>query len=177
MSWDQEYSIPSYTDLLLKLTEKDHSAFVEMLQADLRDRLGITVVKTETILLADGMFQDVMGLKVTLSDGRIFAQKLTERHIANGNWGNDIYDWCLISNKPEVLVFDHSEPIPAPGEYGQTDEASLASDGELASAEADVQCCTCDGVDHCHCDSDRFCTPDCWSKEPISDSDLREEGY
>lgn len=103
MSWSQDYNVPSYIELLLKLTGKTPEAFQEYLEADLRDRLGISVVKHEPVVIAeDGMYGDLNSYKVTLSDGRVFIPKLVESYQENGNYGRDTYEWVLESETPTV---------------------------------------------------------------------------
>lgn len=147
MGWDQEYNVESYEDLLLKLTEKNHNSFIEMLEADLRNRLQLTVVKRETVVLTKGIYDDVTGEKITLSDGTVFVPKLVERFSENGNHGIDTYEYHHENETPEVMYIglDSSDPdvdeFTVPENYGES--------------------CNCTGVDHCHCDSDRSCTPEC----------------
>lgn len=104
MSWSQDYNVPSYLDLLLQLTDKDAHCFIEYLEADLHDRLGITVVNKEQVLLDEGYFQDVKGHKITLSDGRVFIPKLIERFTENGNYGVDTYQYFPEGETPNVSV-------------------------------------------------------------------------
>lgn len=106
MSWSQDYSVPSYQELLLKLTEKTPESLTEYLEADLRDRLGISIANTESILVTEGYFEDVRGLRVTLSDGRVFVPKLVETYTEHGNYGRDTYDWVLEGETPEVKHVD-----------------------------------------------------------------------
>jgi hypothetical protein len=179
MSWDQNYDIPTYDMLIERLTGKTSTRLLE----EELERQGLIVKEVEQVLLAEGYVQDAGGLKVTFSDGRVYIPKLIERHTADGNWGKDVYDWCLIGDEPEVMDIDDSQPIATPEELAAaeddlypTDESEPASDGEP---------CTCNGVDHCHCDSDRFCTPECTRKigynpdivDEIDEPDLRDESY
>ena len=123
MSWSQDYLVPSYLDLLLQLTEKSRHDFIEYLEADLRNRLGVSVLKQEEVLLDEGYIQDVKGLRVTLSDGRVFVPKLIERFTENGNYGVDTYQYFPEEETPivshtgadtaesgtdETVVYEHS---------------------------------------------------------------------
>lgn len=154
MSWDQEYSVESFLELLIKLTGKHPE---ELLQDELHKQ-GIDIVDRHDIKLDDGFFAPVTGTKITLSDGRVFVPKLVEKFNENGNHGIDFYEYRLEGDTPEVAYvgLDTADPnvdvFTVPENYGQTDEADPASDGDP---------CTCDGVDHCHCDSDRSCTDAC----------------
>lgn len=107
MSWDQAYSVPSYLELLVKLTGKHPE---ELLEAELQKQ-GIRVSDTEEVLLDEGMYQDVKGLKVTLSDGRVFVPKLVEQYTENGNYGCDTYDWVLEDETPEVRYINGDEEL------------------------------------------------------------------
>lgn len=159
MSWDQEYSVESYLELLVELTGKHPE---ELLELYLSWTKGIRIDKKEEVVLDDGFFGPVKGTKVTLSDGRVFIPKLTQKFNENGNHGIDTYEYCLESETPNVVYVG----------------LDTASDDELASAEADSQSCTCSGIDHCHCDSDRYCTPECHKelgyKPNTLDSDSEE---
>ena len=162
MSWDQEYSVESYLELLIELTGKHPE---ELLEKYLLDNY-VPVTKKEEVVLDDGFFGPVKGTKVTLSDGRVFIPKLTQRFNENGNHGIDFYEYCLEDENPEVVYvgLDRAE---------EEDETPLESDGEP---------CICNAVDHCHCDSDRSCTDECrsdlgYNTSLLSESDLRDESY
>src|ERR1019366_5549044 len=99
-----------------------------------------------------------------------FIPKLTQRFNENGNHGIDFYEYCLEDENPEVVYvgLDRAE---------EEDETPL---------ESDRGSCTCNGVDHCHCDSDRSCTDACKSdlgynpnllSESDKDIDLRDQSY
>lgn len=98
MSWSQDYSVPSYIELLISLTGKRPE---ELLEAELAKQ-GLTIVNRECILLDEGMFSDIFGDRVTLSDGRIFEPKLIERLTENGNYGLDTYQYFPADEKPNV---------------------------------------------------------------------------
>lgn len=132
MSWSQDYSVQSYLELLVKLTGVHPEEVLE-------DRLAkdnIHVISKEEIVLDDGMFDDVIGIKVTLSDGRVFVPKLTEQVTEDGNYGLDVYEYHLEGETPDVkrIGVDTSDPnvdvYDVPTGYGETDEADLESDGE-----------------------------------------------
>jgi hypothetical protein len=161
MSWNQDYSVPSAESLLESLVGKSS---LQLLQEEAL-RQGIQIMSSEEILLDSGMYEDVKGIKITLSDGRVFVPKLVEKFTADGNYGNDIYEYVLEGYTPTVKHVDGSYTDDAtlkdsPPQYGLTDEAPLESDGEP---------CTCKAVGHCHCDSDRFCGPECWDKKDKQD--------
>lgn len=107
MSWDQDYSVPGLMSLLIDLTHKHPE---ELLQAELAKQ-GITVVKRETVILDDGMYDDVKGEKITLSDGRVFIPKLIERFSENGNHGVDVYQYFPEDVTPNISYtgMDHAE--------------------------------------------------------------------
>jgi hypothetical protein len=147
MSWDQEYTVPSFEALLQRLAGITGT----QLLIDHLEAKGIKIIDVEEVLLGNGVGGDASGAKVRLSDGRVYIPKLVERVTANGNYGNDIYDWYEIGEEPIVIATDRSEGVATPEELAAA-EADLESDGEP---------CTCTGIDHCHCDSDRFCTPAC----------------
>lgn len=109
MSWSQDYSVPGLMSLLIDLTGKHPE---EMLEADLRDRLGIEIVKRERVILDEGMYQEVAGDRITLSDGRVFVPKLVERFSENGNYGCDTYQYFLEGQTPTVSYtgMDRAEP-------------------------------------------------------------------
>jgi hypothetical protein len=136
MSWDQNYSVPSVESLLEKLTGR---MSINLLQDELLLKQGVGIVNYEEITLDDGMYEDVKGIKITLSDGRVFVPKLVEKFTSDGNYGNDIYEYCLEGETPKVahVSVDSSNPdvdvFTVPDGYGLTDEAPLESDGELTS--------------------------------------------
>lgn len=98
MSWSQDYSVPSVIELLVKLTGKN---IEELLKQEL-EKQGITIVKQEDIVVTEGMYDDIHGTKVTLSDGRVFVPKLVESRTADGNWGCDTYEYVLEDENPKV---------------------------------------------------------------------------
>lgn len=102
MSWDQDYLVPSYLDLLLQLTGKSRIDFIKYLETDLHNRLGLEVESQEEVVLAEGMFDNVKGVKVTLTDGRVFIPKLVESFTENGNHGIDTYQYFLEDETPNV---------------------------------------------------------------------------
>ena len=122
MSWDQDYSVPSYLDLLVKLTGKNLEELLMRLTSKNPEKLleqelekqGLKVVNTEEVVLDNGYFQVVHGLKVTLSDGRVFVPKLVQRHTANGNYGCDYYEYVLENENPEIRHTDADDEIGDP---------------------------------------------------------------
>lgn len=128
MSWSQDYSVESLIELLIKLTGKHPE---ELLLAEL-SKSGISILNRELMVLDDGMFDDVTGEKITLSDGRVFIPKLTERVTENGNYGLDIYEYHLEDETPEVrhIGVDSSDPdidvYDIPEEFGEPDDTGNA---------------------------------------------------
>ena len=98
MSWDQNYSVPSVNEQLEQLTGKTS---LELLKIAAEQR-GIFIQHSEEIILDDGMYQDVKGTKITLTDGRVFVPKLVRSETANGNWGCDTYEYFLEGETPKV---------------------------------------------------------------------------
>jgi hypothetical protein len=149
MSWDQSYSVPSVESLLEKLTGKTS---VELLLLEL-NHSGVSVVKQEEILLDEGMYEDVKGTKITLSDGRVFVPKLVERFTSDGNYGLDVYEYALENETPKVKYVNEETSYSSidashfPTQYGLTDEADPASDGEL---ENEIKCY----CENCECGND-----------------------
>jgi hypothetical protein len=112
MSWEQSYSVPSFESLLERLTGKTAT---ELLEKELINH-GLTITKTEKIVLEDeDLYGSVDGLRVYLSDGRVFEPKLVRRETADGNWGQDVYEYKL--QNEEVLVEDVDLSQPYEG-YG-----------------------------------------------------------
>lgn len=105
MSWDQNYSVPSVNELLEQLTKKTS---LELLQEEAKKQ-GIEILKLESIVLDDGMYEEVTGYKITLSDGRVFVPKLVKQETANGNWGCDTYEYMLENETPKVEYINHDE--------------------------------------------------------------------
>jgi len=99
MSWDQDYCVPSFLELLIKLTGKHPE---EVLVDELHNQ-GIEVVNIERVELDSGFYGPVVGDKITLSDGRVFIPKLVEKFNQNGNYGRDTYQYCLESETPEIM--------------------------------------------------------------------------
>ena len=124
MSWDQQYSVESYLELLIELTGKHPEEVLEHYL--LLQKLSVT--KKEEVVLDDGFFGPVKGTKITLSDGRVFVPKLTQKFNENGNHGIDYYEYCLESETPEVVYIglDSSDPnvdsYTVPEGYGQDEE-------------------------------------------------------
>lgn len=102
MGWDQSFSVPSVESLLETLT--GFSAF-EVLEEELKCQ-GILINKTEEVLLDSDMCGDVKGLRVFLSDGRVFEPKLVRRETAFGNSGNDVYEYKLKDEEVKVENVD-----------------------------------------------------------------------
>jgi hypothetical protein len=105
MSWDQSYSVPTVNELLEQLTCKTS---LKLLKDEL-ERQGLQIVKSEEVVLDDGFYQTVTGLKITLSDGRVFVPKLVKKETANGNWGCDIYEYRLQDEEVNVEHVDSSD--------------------------------------------------------------------
>jgi hypothetical protein len=130
MGWDQDYCVPSYMELLIKLTGKRPE---ELLESYLLTQ-HLSVVKKEDVVLDEGFFHDIIGIKVTLSDGRVFVPKLKERFTENGNHGIDTYEYCLENEDPEVIQInaDTTDPdidvFEVPREYGGEDADLNLSD-------------------------------------------------
>lgn len=99
MGWTQDYSVESLQELLEKLTGKTaESSLTEELE-----RQGLTVVKLEQFVLEDDMYQgEIKGLRVELSDGRVFVHKMTKTIQADGNYGCDTYDFVPESETPKI---------------------------------------------------------------------------
>lgn len=121
MSWSQDYNIPNLSDLLIQLTKKNPT---ELLTIEL-EKQGLTIIKTESIVLDENcMYGELEGLKVFLSDGRVFVPKLVERFTENGNHGVDIYEYFLEGDTPEVQIVDADTTNPdvdvftVPDNYG-----------------------------------------------------------
>lgn len=123
MSWDQEYSVPSIENLFEQLTKQKG---LTLLEKELNNQ-GIRVIDIDEITLDDGMYQTVKGLKVRLSDGRVFVPKLVEKFEENGNHGIDIYEYVLENETPEVKYVDADTTNPdidvftVPDEYGEAE--------------------------------------------------------
>jgi|SRR6185295_11133668 len=135
MSWSQDYQVPSYLELLISLTGKHPE---ELLEAELAKQ-GITVVKKEQILLDEGMFSDIFGDKVTLSDGRVFEPKLVERLCENGNYGLDTYQYFLEGETPNVshTSVDHAGEGEDKLTYTHTCDVVDISDGPCGDPSHD----------------------------------------
>lgn len=157
MSWDQDYSVPSVESLLEKLTGFNS---LELLKEELTCQ-GLLIKSEEEVLLDEGMYVEVKGTKITLSDGRVFVPKLVKQYTADGNYGCDTYRYVLESETPTVLHIDAEDleclakirddedtllEVGNPPEYDLTDEAPLDSDGELEKG------CKCDS-----CEQDYGC--------------------
>lgn len=99
MGWTQDYSIESLQELLEKLTGKTaESSLTEVLESQ-----GLKIVKMEQFVLEDDMYVgEIKGLRIELSDGRVFVHKLTRVVQADGNYGCDTYDLVLESETPKV---------------------------------------------------------------------------
>jgi len=136
MSWDQDYAVASYGELLSQLTKKNE---VELLEAEL-ERQGLKVVSTERVLLTEGMYEDVYGFRVTLSDGRVFIPKLVERFTSDGNYGRDLYQWRLESETPEVKYInedsDYNDPQIEPG----LDDDTWGNEGGYSGGDEGCGC-------------------------------------
>ena len=124
MSWDQEYHVESYLELLIELTGKHPEEVLEHYL--LLQKLSVT--KKEEVVLDDGFFGPVKGTKITLSDGRVYIPKLVEKFNENGNHGIDTYKYKL-ENEPSSVIYigldsaDHDvDSYTVPEGYGQDDE-------------------------------------------------------
>ena len=106
MSYTQDYSIESLESLLEKLTGK---STIQLLGEELKKQ-GIEIVKTETVKLDDDMYRgEIVGLKITLSDGRIFEHKLVKKHTSNGIYGCDYYRFRPTKEKVKVEKISENE--------------------------------------------------------------------
>ena len=99
MSFNQEYSIPSIQELLEQLAKK---TAVQLLEQHLKDTQGLSIVSMEEVEIADGFMSDVIGQKVTLSDGRVFVPKHVQTFIENDNHGVDVFQYVLENENPTV---------------------------------------------------------------------------
>jgi hypothetical protein len=101
MSWDQEYHVQSYMELLIKLTGKHPE---ELLEKYLLDSSHPHVTNKEEVVLDDGLYGPIMGTRVTLSNDTFLIPKLVERFNENGNHGIDSYEYRLDDGEtPEVM--------------------------------------------------------------------------
>ena len=124
MSWDQTYTVPTLQELLERLAGISGT----QLLIDHLEAKGLKINDVEDIVLDDGLCQEVKGAKVVLSDGRVYLPKLVERFTSDGNYGNDIYEWHLIGDEPEVKHVDADTSHPdvdvftVPDNYGLEEE-------------------------------------------------------
>jgi hypothetical protein len=106
MSWNQTVTSPSLIDLLVQITGQDIRTMLEVaLNAQ-----GLKIEKIEDIELGNGAYGMTLGQRVTLSDGRVFEPKLVHSETADGNWGNDIYEYRLKDEEVKVEHIDLSQP-------------------------------------------------------------------
>jgi hypothetical protein len=117
MSWSQDYSVPSVESLLENLVRK--SSF-QLLEEELK-RQGLKITNCETVILTDDCFQTVEGIRVYLSDGRVFEPKLVRKETADGNWGRDIYEYRLKDESVEIENADLTDTSSLGGFCGVQD--------------------------------------------------------
>ena len=118
MSWDQQYAVPRVENLLEELTGLSSYA---LLKKELAAQ-GILIVKEEEVVLDSGMYEEVKGTKLTLSDGRVFIPKLIEKYTSDGNYGLDVYKYVLESETPAVEHIDADTSNPDIDVYSLSDE-------------------------------------------------------
>lgn len=98
MSFDQNYQVQSVKDLLLKLMNLDTERAVI---AEAKKR-GIKIKKIEEIVLDNNPWSgEVLGQRVTLSDGKVYVPKLT-MSIIGDNYGVNIYQYHPENKKVKV---------------------------------------------------------------------------
>ena len=115
MSYDQSYDVPSFQELLEKLAGISGT----QLLIDHLEGRGIKITNLEDVILTEGMYECVKGVKVRLSDGRVFVPKLVEQYTQDGNYGRDTYAWFLVGDTPEVkhvsqeeeFANEHADPV------------------------------------------------------------------
>jgi hypothetical protein len=124
MSWTQTVTSPSLVDLLVQITGQDIRVLLEIaLNAQ-----GIKIEKVEEFALDSDAYGVTVAQRIFLSDGGVFEPKLVRQETADGNWGNDIYEYRLKDEQVEVE---------------QVDVSDLSDNGE--------DDCNCSG---CGCDDD-----------------------
>ena len=103
MSWTQDYKFPNLFELFRKIA-KDRNEETNYRDIDIislaMDALpsifgGISMIKIERIKVDADQFQDIYGLKITLSNGKVYKTVLKERFIdqKSGSYGCDYYEW------------------------------------------------------------------------------------
>ena len=109
MSFDQMYNVPSVESLLETLTGKSAR---QVLETELNAQ-GLKIEKIELEPI-DGFYGDIDAEVVYLSDGRVFEPKLVRRETADGNWGNDVYEYRLKGEQVKIAHVDLSIPYENP---------------------------------------------------------------
>lgn len=97
MSYYQSYSKTDEVALLSKITGR---CVLEFLRGEM-DKMGLSIVKRETIMLDDSPYSSYEGERITLSDGRIIEHKL-ERSISSDDSGHCHYAWYEASEIPKL---------------------------------------------------------------------------
>jgi hypothetical protein len=106
--------VPSLENLLSQLAGVNS---ITLLTKYLADK-GISVVKTETIILDEDAYNgDVHGLKVYLSDGRVYMHKKVSSYTERGNFGCDSYEFRLEGEEVKVQEINGDEPQGQPFDF------------------------------------------------------------
>jgi len=130
MSWSQDYHVPSILDLFEQLTGKTAQ---QLLHEEL-ERQGTFVKTFDDVVLDDGLYEEIHGTKVTLTDGRVFIPKLIERFTENGNYGLDTYQYFLEEENPQISYTgtDYAEEDADQTVISDIDDARAAYVDDLA---------------------------------------------
>jgi hypothetical protein len=96
MSWQQDYSFPSFFDLFRKITNKNLKDIDIINSAIASLKYYPLISKIEQIVVDDDPYGGyIYGTRITLANGRIFetVENKKKSYTHNGNYGCDIYEW------------------------------------------------------------------------------------
>ena len=113
MGWDQSTIRQDVQSFLLEFLGVDPNELLrEVVESKLAEQgISFEVEEDTTTEEGDGMYNVFHPMKITMSDGRVFVQTLTEA-VSGDDWGNDYYSFVEAGKPYEILRVDHSNDEP-----------------------------------------------------------------
>ncbi len=113
MGWDQSVQRQDVQNFLLDFLGVDPNELLREIVESKLAELGLSFeVEEDTDTEdGDGMYNVFHPRKITLSDGRVFVETLTES-VSGDDWGNEYYSFVEAGKSYEILRVDHQNDEP-----------------------------------------------------------------
>lgn len=174
MGWDQSVQRQDVQSFLLDFLGVDPNELLREIVDSKLSELGLSfeVEEDTDAEEGDGMYNVFHPRKITMSDGRVFVETLTES-VMGDDWGNEFYSFVEAGKPYEVLRVDQSNDEPVvtretiPGDVPEN--PSIADMREQGNAltpgmgDEIADFFTSHGITDVSFESDTYCNEDCCS--------------